>query len=115
MFSWINKQIRKAGFIHPIVNEQLSNAIDHKIAANEKETRAKVNFHNEYLKELLSTLISKNYNTSGDFQIAYEYLNKQWIDYAKKVNSTEKMLNLKRNAFSESFKLIIKNKNNGKK
>ena len=115
MIKWFKKLFSK-NFIVPIVNERLATAIDDKIKARHKKQEALIDKHQAVLNGYLITYFKHKYANNEEMAIAYIEVNKLWVKYCRDINSTEKLINLNKNAFkTEVDKVLNKIENDNKR
>lgn len=103
------KRLFSKRFVHPIVNETLATAIDDKINRDNKQRQANIEKHNDLLNQYVRTYFSRRYDNNDDMQIAFDTLNRDWKKHCRLINSTDRTINLKSNAFEERVKVVITN------
>lgn len=103
-------------FIHPAVNEELAHAIHDKLNRRRKQQEEESQRYNDILNGYLRTYFSTSYADSKEMSIAFDLTNKKWKDLCKRVNRSNKLINIKKDAFSDRVKLTLdelyKSKNN---
>ena len=109
------KKLFSYKFIHPIVNERLSNAIDDKRNSRIKLQNEEIKKYNDILNGYLKTYFSKTYNSADDMSFTYKLINKEWKQLCVKVNSTNKLINLNKTSFEKQVKSVINKVNETKK
>lgn len=95
-------------FKHPVVNQTLNTAIDDKIARRVKEQEAETKIHTDALNVILRTYFAKKYESPEMMKEGFDTCNKEWLTLVRKVNGTSKLINLKKDAFHNQVKLVIK-------
>ena len=101
------KRIFSKRFIAPIINEKLATAIDDKIIRRRKDQEKKTQEHTDILNSFLKTYFSRKYNNSSDMLTAFNTCNKHWKKHCVLINSTEKLINLKKDAFEKNVEKVI--------
>lgn len=94
-------------FIHPIIDTQLSTAIDDKINRRKSEQQIQSDKYNDILNSYLRTYFSKTYDSQLDMMVAFKSVNKKWKTLCRDVNSTNPLINLKKDAFQNQVKLVV--------
>lgn len=101
------KSLFSAKFIHPIVDEELDHAIHDKLRKRRQDQISETEKYNDILNTFLKTYFSKHYNNPQEMGIAFGIANKKWQKLCRDVNSTNKLINLKKESFTERVKLTI--------
>lgn len=113
---WLRKLVNKRAFVHPALDKNVNTVIDDKIKRIHVKQERLTEKYNNILNGYLRTYFSKQYASQADMSIAYEATNKEWKSLVRKVNSTEKLINLKKDAFqNQVFAVIEKLKENQNK
>lgn len=108
------KKLFSRKFIHPVVNEKLSNAIDDKIAARVRQQQDLTREHEIVLNDIIKTYFSKKYESVDTMKVAFDLSNNKWQKICREVNGKSKLINLNKNAFKNKVEIIIKTlKENG--
>lgn len=101
------KFIQRNNFVHPVLDETVNSAIDGKIKRTQKIQQELSDKYNTILNNYLLTYFSRKYANQSEMAIAFKATNKEWESLCRKVNSTEKLINLKKEAFKNNVKLVI--------
>lgn len=99
LFSW--------KFVHPAVNEELAHAINDKLDKRRKEQEEQQEKYNDILNGYLRTYFSTAYVDNKEMSIAFDLTNKKWKELCKQVNKSNKLINIKKEAFTERVKLTL--------
>jgi hypothetical protein len=112
------KSVFSKQFIHPIIDQKLDMAIDDKLKRRAIEQEKLTDKYTQILNNYLKTYFSKTYATNSDMELAFTTTNREWKKLCREVNSKEKLINLKKEAFENQVKLVINqikiNKNEAK-
>lgn len=104
---WI-KSLFSFRFVHPLINDKLSTAIDDKLSKRVRAQNDAVDHYNRILNMHLRTYFSKQYESPELMQAAFNFTNKEWHKLARDVNSTNKLINLDKEAFKKRVELTVK-------
>lgn len=94
-------------FIHPVFNEQINTVVDDKLKAEHLKREEISQKYTDILNGYVRTYFLKKYETMSDMEIAFKAINKEWKKICREVNSTEKLLNLNKDAFQRQVKLVV--------
>lgn len=103
------------GFVHPVLNEKLNTAIDDKINAVKNKQSELSQKHTDLLNSYLRTYFSKEYSSTEEMAIAFDVSNKAWKKHCRTINSTEKLINLNKDAFANQVMAVVKHMKNNEK
>lgn len=101
---------RSISFVHPILEEQPSlvkKEIDGVVEKEMMKIDEKISSYDKILDEYIIAYLGKKYDTPFHMEAAYYTINRQWLDLCKKVNRTEKNINLNKNAFKNKVNNTI--------
>ena len=95
-------------FIHPVINENLSDAIDDKLTKRKVAQGIAIDIHTQTLNNYLHTYFSKLQGlTPQQAILAYDIANRNWRKYVRNINSTNKLINLNKDAFEIQVKKVL--------
>lgn len=94
-------------FVHPVVDERLSTAIDDKIEARKKAQENESAIYEAKLNEFVKTYFSKKYESVELMGVSFAETNRQWKKLCRDVNRRNKLINLNKNAFQNRVQLVI--------
>ncbi len=94
-------------FVHPVIDEPLQTAITDKLDARRKEQEAQTDKYNEILSSYLRTYFSTPYANNEEMSIAFDLTNQKWKQLCKDVNRTNRLINIKKEAFQNRVKMTI--------
>lgn len=95
-------------FIHPVINENLSDAIDDKLTKRKVSQKITIDIHTQVLNSYLHTYFTKISTTdAGGAVLAYETANRSWQKYVRQINSNNKLINLNKKAFEQQVKKVL--------
>ena len=101
------RKIFKREFVHPVVNDKVNTAISDKLASVERERMAIIHKYDQELNSLLRTYFGREYPSQQDMALAFEVSNKEWLKIVRKANSTERLINLDKEAFKKQCKKVV--------
>jgi hypothetical protein len=99
--------IQRISFVHPVLDRELSSTIDSKIKRVQNKQQELADKYNQILNNYLKTYFSKKYSSQSEMAVAYSAADKEWKKLCREVNSTEKLININKDAFSRQVKLVI--------
>lgn len=101
------RRLFSKGFIHPALNEKLNTVIEDKINRVQKDQQVLIDKYSEFLNSYLRTYFSKQYDSQTQMAVAFNATNKEWQKLCRQVNSTEKLINIDKEAFKRQVKLVV--------
>jgi len=107
------KKLFSKKFVHPVVNEKLSNAIDDKISKRIEKQNDLAKDYEIVLNGIVKTYVSKQYESVDTMKVAFDLSNKEWNKICKEVNGKSKLINLNKNAFKNKVEFVIKTLKDG--
>lgn len=107
IWKWFKSLFSFGKFVHPVVNEELSNLITDELGKRRTKQVEETEKHNEVLNGYLRTYFSTHYNDTTEMALAFELSNKKWKRYCRDVNATSKLINVSKEAFSNRVKMTI--------
>lgn len=101
------KSLFSLHFVHPSANEELAHAINDKLDKRRREQEEQSEKYNDILNGYLRTYFSTTYKDNNEMSIAFDLTNKKWKELCKQVNKSNKLINIKKDAFADRVKLTL--------
>ena len=110
------KKLFSKHFISLEVNKELATALDDKLLRHKIKQEIAIEQHNKVLNSYLYTFLKKKYSNPAEMQLAFDITNKEWKKYTSKINSSNKLINLNKEAFKiRATEVLTKTINNAEK
>lgn len=103
------KSLFSTKFIVPVVNERLSTAVDDKIKKRRIEFEKLKDENQQILRNYVRTYLDKEYTCEADMAFAYDTINRDWKKHVRLINSTSKVITLRKDGFEKEVKMLIAN------
>lgn len=91
------------------IKPELDKAIENKIAARDKIVVQTAAFYEAELQSYLKTYFGKQYTSEAEMSIAYSACDRKWRNLVRQVNSSNKFINLNKDAFKNQCITIVNN------
>lgn len=118
LLKWISKYISfDKNFVVPIVDdhinsseisEKVKKAVDDKIISVNKQQKAFQDKYTAILHDMLKQFFGRKYNSVIEEQMAFDTFNKEWKLLCRKVNKTNKLIQLPKNEFERQCDIHYK-------
>jgi hypothetical protein len=102
------RNLFSARFIVPVVNEKLATAVDDKLKARRKKYDKMVTENQQILRNYARTYLDKAYSCEADMAFAFDEINRAWKKHVRSINSTSKIISLRKDGFEIEVKALIK-------
>ena len=112
---WVSKYISfDKNFVVPVVDDHINasefstkvkKAVDDNVAKVNKEQKAFQDKYTAILHDMLKQYFGRKYNSVLEEQMAFDTFNKEWKVLCRKVNSTNKLIQLPKNEFERQCEI----------